>query len=166
MREARNNAAPARGGAGRSIPARGRGSERGPNRDFGNANSNGYNRSYGGGRGGAGEDGDVDKPERERPPRQPSGRGHRGGYGGRAEYSNDEYGGDSERPPRRLYERRSGTGRGYEMKRQGAGRGNWGTSTDETVAQLRYCCDWKNLVKTEVFSHPITNSCSYIFIIK
>ncbi|KAG6490879.1 RGG repeats nuclear RNA binding protein A-like [Zingiber officinale] len=133
VREARNNAAPARGGAGRGIPTRGRGSGRGPNRDFGNENSNGYIRSYGGGRGG-GEDGDVDKPEREHPPRQPSSRG-RGGYGGRAEYSNDENGGDSERPPRRLYERRSGTGRGYEMKRQGSGRGNWGTSTDETLAQ-------------------------------
>nr|BAG90611.1 unnamed protein product [Oryza sativa Japonica Group] len=36
---------------------------------------------------------------------------------------------------RRPYERHSGTGRGYEMKREGSGRGNWGTTTDEILAQ-------------------------------
>ncbi|XP_040930286.1 RGG repeats nuclear RNA binding protein A isoform X2 [Gossypium hirsutum] len=41
---------------------------------------------------------------------------------------------DGERP-RRLYERRSGTGRGNELKREGSGRGNWGTQTDE-LAQV------------------------------
>lgn len=33
--------------------------------------------------------------------------------------------------PRREFERRSGTGRGSEIKRDGAGRGNWGMATDE-----------------------------------
>ncbi|KAG6526592.1 hypothetical protein ZIOFF_016584 [Zingiber officinale] len=127
-KEARDNVAPARGGAGR-----GRGGGRGPNRDFGNENSNGHNRPYGGGRGG-GEDGEVDKPERVRPPHQPFSGGRRGGYGGRGGYGNGEFGGNSERPPRRLFERRSGTGRGEEVKRQGGGRGNWGIATDETLA--------------------------------
>jgi plasminogen activator inhibitor 1 RNA-binding protein len=46
-----------------------------------------------------------------------------------------EAGDESGRPPRRAYERHSGTGRGYAMKREGAGRGNWGTVTDEALAQ-------------------------------
>ncbi|XP_065044610.1 RGG repeats nuclear RNA binding protein A-like [Musa acuminata AAA Group] len=136
-RETRNNAAPARGGAGRGGPGRGRGGRSGgmgPNRDFGN--DNGFSRGYGGAGGGGGEDGDADRPqERERPPRQPFSGGRRGGYAGRGGYGNDESGVDSEWPPRRSYERRSGTGRGYEMKRQGAGRGNWGSVADETHIQ-------------------------------
>ncbi|CAL9085944.1 unnamed protein product [Musa acuminata var. zebrina] len=139
-REARNNAAPARGGTGRGGfgrggLGRGRGGRSGglaPNRDFGNDNANGFSGGYGGG----GEDVEADKlQEKERPPRQPFGGGRRGGFRGRGGYGNDESGGDSERSPRRLYERRSGTGRGYEMKRDGAGRGNWGTVADETLAQ-------------------------------
>ncbi|PHT95340.1 hypothetical protein T459_03222 [Capsicum annuum] len=35
--------------------------------------------------------------------------------------------------PRRTFERRSGTGRGSEIKREGAGRGNWGTEADEVT---------------------------------
>ncbi|KAF7137253.1 hypothetical protein RHSIM_Rhsim07G0036400 [Rhododendron simsii] len=63
----------------------------------------------------------------------------RGGYGGprgsyrggrRGAFSNGDDAGDGERP-RRVYERHSGTGRGNEYKREGAGRGNWGTPTDE-----------------------------------
>ncbi|XP_042429747.1 RGG repeats nuclear RNA binding protein A-like [Zingiber officinale] len=130
-REVRNNDAPVRGGAGRGGLGRGRGG-RGPNREFGNDYANGFSRNYGGV---GGEDGDADKPEKERPTRQPFGGGRRGGYGGRGGYGNDESGGDSERPPRRLYERRSGTGRGYEVKRLGAGRGNWGTVADESLEQ-------------------------------
>lgn len=62
----------------------------------------------------------------------------RGGYGGprssfrggrRGGFSNGETG-DEERP-RRAFERHSGTGRGNEFKREGAGRGNWGTPADE-----------------------------------
>ncbi|KAG6535374.1 hypothetical protein ZIOFF_000340 [Zingiber officinale] len=141
-REVRNNDAPVRGGAGRGGLGRGRGG-RGPNREFGNDYANGFSRNYGGV---GGEDGDADKPEKERPTRQPFGGGRRGGYGGRGGYGNDESGGDSERPPRRLYERRSGTGRGYEVKRLGAGRGNWGTVADESLEQLRY---WSFLQEKE-----------------
>ncbi|KAG6531112.1 hypothetical protein ZIOFF_004883 [Zingiber officinale] len=141
-REVRNNDAPVRGGAGRGGLGRGRGG-RGPNREFGNDYANGFSRNYGGV---GGEDGDTDKPEKERPTRQPFGGGRRGGYGGRGGYGNDESGGDSERPPRRLYERRSGTGRGYEVKRLGAGRGNWGTVADESLEQLRY---WSFLQEKE-----------------
>ncbi|XP_058737536.1 RGG repeats nuclear RNA binding protein A-like [Vicia villosa] len=53
--------------------------------------------------------------------------GRRGGF------SNGE--GGEEGRPRRAFERHSGTGRGSEFKRDGAGRGNWGTETDE-VAQV------------------------------
>ncbi|KAE9459982.1 hypothetical protein C3L33_08125, partial [Rhododendron williamsianum] len=63
----------------------------------------------------------------------------RGGYGGprgsyrggrRGAFSNGDDAGDGERP-RRVYERHSGTGRGNEYKREGSGRGNWGSPTDE-----------------------------------
>lgn len=86
-------------------------------------------------------------PERDRGPRPPFRGGRRGGYG------NGEAGGDSERPPRRMYERRSGTGRGYEMKREGAGRANWGTATDDVIAQLR-------LVLFNVFSFSFVYLCN------
>ncbi|KAK1699445.1 hypothetical protein QYE76_016142 [Lolium multiflorum] len=65
----------------------------------------------------------------ERAPRPPYQGARRGGYG------EGEFGDDSERPPRRNYERHSGTGHGYVMKRDGAGRGNWGTTSDELLAQ-------------------------------
>ncbi|XP_042016105.1 RGG repeats nuclear RNA binding protein A-like [Salvia splendens] len=67
-----------------------------------------------------------------------------GGYGGprgsfsggrRGGYSNGDAGeGDRDRT-RRPLERRSRTGRGTEMKREGSGRGNWGMHTDE-LAQV------------------------------
>lgn len=66
----------------------------------------------------------------------------RGGYSGpprgsfrggrRGDFGNGEVG--NEERPRRTYERHSGTGRGNEIKREGSGRGNWGTATDE-IAQ-------------------------------
>eukprot|EP00249_Psilotum_nudum_P024072 c29080_g4_i1 orf=435-1607(-) len=40
-----------------------------------------------------------------------------------------------ERQRTRFYDRRSGTGRGNEIKRDGAGRGNWGTETDPDFFQ-------------------------------
>ncbi|XP_009108277.1 RGG repeats nuclear RNA binding protein A isoform X2 [Brassica rapa] len=40
--------------------------------------------------------------------------------------------GEGERP-RRTFERRSGTGRGGDFKREGAGRGNWGTPGEEVL---------------------------------
>ena len=71
---------------------------------------------------------------RGRGPRQPYRGGGGGRRGGHAEgQTADEFGGR----PHRTYERRSGTGRGYGMKRDGAGRGNWGTATDEGLPQLR-----------------------------
>ncbi|XP_031126093.1 RGG repeats nuclear RNA binding protein A-like [Ipomoea triloba] len=66
----------------------------------------------------------------------------RGGYGGprggfrgdrRGDLSNGEKA-DGEYP-RRVYERRSGTGRGSEIKREGSGRGNWGSPTDEIAPE-------------------------------
>lgn len=60
------------------------------------------------------------------------GRGGRGPYGGRGGFG-DEAGGDDGR--RRAYERRSGSGRGFEMKREGSGRGNWGSPVDQGAFQ-------------------------------
>lgn len=129
MREARSNTGPARGGAGRG---RGRGGGRGfgvgQSRDFGNGNANGFSGGYDAAAAGGGEGGDGNKEDRG--PRQPFRGARRGGY------RNGEAGEFSDRPPRRTYERHSGTAHGYEMKREGAGRGNWGTFTDETIAQL------------------------------
>ncbi|CAL9074502.1 RGG repeats nuclear RNA binding protein A-like [Musa acuminata AAA Group] len=140
VRDARSNTGAVRGGAGRGGPVRGRGGRGGPmsqNRDFGNGNTGGASRVYESADGaGGGEDGDAGRlQERDRPPRQPFSGGRRGGYGGRGGYRNGEAVDDSERPPRRMYDRRSGTGRGYEMKRSGAGRGNWGAATDDDIAQ-------------------------------
>ncbi|KAL0692864.1 hypothetical protein Bca4012_060044 [Brassica carinata] len=59
-------------------------------------------------------------------------RGYResGGRGGqRGGYANGRAG-DVERP-KRVFERRSGTGRGNDLKREGGGRGNWGTPEDD-----------------------------------
>ncbi|XP_072968752.1 RGG repeats nuclear RNA binding protein A-like [Typha angustifolia] len=114
--------------AGRGGPARGRGGRGGgvgQRSGFGNGNVNEFSGYHGSG----GEEGAVSgPPERERVPRQPFRGGRRGGYG-------NEGGGEFERPPRRTYERRSGTGQSFEMKREGSGRGNWGTATDETLVQ-------------------------------
>jgi plasminogen activator inhibitor 1 RNA-binding protein len=125
-----------RDGAGRGRG--GRGGRNGPRRDYGDADANGgFQGGYGGGGGGGfggggvargGEDGEG----RGRGPRQPyrGGGGRRGGY--TEGQTTDDYG-----RPHRSYERRSGTGREYGMKRDGAGRGNWGTVTDEGLPQLR-----------------------------
>ncbi|KAH0450964.1 hypothetical protein IEQ34_021656 [Dendrobium chrysotoxum] len=140
VRESRNNTANVREGAGRGGTGRGRGGRGagiGQGKDFGNANTNRYV-SGGGYRGGpASEEGDSGKAlERERGNYdQPRG-SFRGGRRGGGLDGNAEGGLDSDRPQRRVYERRSGTGRGYEMKREGAGRGNWGTVTDDVNAQV------------------------------
>ncbi|VAH23768.1 unnamed protein product [Triticum turgidum subsp. durum] len=124
-----------RDGAGRGRGGRGGGggARTGPRRDYGDADANG---GFEGGGGGGGypaprlEDGEGKQAERGRGPRQP----YRGGGGRRGGYSDgqntDEFG-----RPHRSYERRSGTGRGFGMKRDGAGRGNWGTATDEGFPQ-------------------------------
>ncbi|KAL0716777.1 hypothetical protein Bca4012_066099 [Brassica carinata] len=110
VREARSDA-PRSGGGGFG---RGRG---GYNRDFrgGDGNNGGYSKPS--------EEGDVSKPFYEK--RSVYGGGApRGGRRGEA--------GEGERP-RRTYERRSGTGRGGDFKREGAGRGNWGTPGEEVL---------------------------------
>ncbi|KAM0036247.1 putative hyaluronan/mRNA-binding protein [Helianthus debilis subsp. tardiflorus] len=69
----------------------------------------------------------------------------RGGYGGphggfrgdrRVSFANGDGGEDGERP-RWIYERHSGTGRGNLFKREGAGRGNWGTQADEINQEIQ-----------------------------
>ncbi|XP_039800115.1 RGG repeats nuclear RNA binding protein A-like isoform X1 [Panicum virgatum] len=130
VRESRSGGAPSRGGYGRGERGRGRGGRGyGQNREYGSEDANGFQGGYGAG-GGAragGEEGAQDRGPR--PPYRVGGGGRRGGY------RDGEFGDDSERPYRRTYERHSGTGRGFEMKREGAGRGNWGTTTDEIIAQ-------------------------------
>lgn len=139
VKESKSYGAPARDGAGRGGPGRGRGGFRGgrmgPRREFGEGDANGFEGGYGGGFGDGSfprrDNGEGKAMERGRGPRQP----YRGG-GRRGSYTDEgEAGDESGRPPRRAYERHSGTGRGYEMKRDGAGRGNWGTVTDEVLAQ-------------------------------
>ncbi|KFK31390.1 hypothetical protein AALP_AA6G105700 [Arabis alpina] len=123
VRESRNGPSGGRGAGGRG-PARGRGG--GFNRDFRNndapANENGYSRGYNR----ASEEGDGAR-------RGGTVGGYRAGSGrggGRhGEFANGESG-DVDRP-RRHFERRSGTGRGNDLKREGGGRGNWGTTEDD-----------------------------------
>lgn len=131
--QAVNDARNFRDGAGRGRG--GRGGRTGPRREYGDADANGFEGGYGGGGGGGFGGGAVarggeDAEGRGRGPRQP----YRGGGGRRGGYTEgqtaDEFG-----RPHRSYERRSGTGRGYGMKRDGAGRGNWGTATDEGLPQ-------------------------------
>ncbi|GAV92871.1 HABP4_PAI-RBP1 domain-containing protein/Stm1_N domain-containing protein, partial [Cephalotus follicularis] len=129
VREAKNEVGRGGGrGGGRGF-GRGRGGG-GFNRDsrsndnsFGNSNgfSGGYRPS---------EEGDAGKSSERRGsivPRGPYRGGRRGSFG-------NENDGEGERP-RRIYERRSGTGRGNEVKRDGAGRGNWGTPSDEIPSE-------------------------------
>lgn len=116
------------GGRGNGRGGRG---GRGFNRDSAdNENSYGTNNGFNGGYK-ASEDGDVEKSSERRGFNGPRG-GYRGGR--RGGYTNGDAA-DGERP-RRVFERRSGTGRGNEFKREGAGRGNWGTATDEVTVEL------------------------------
>ncbi|XP_024010964.1 RGG repeats nuclear RNA binding protein C isoform X2 [Eutrema salsugineum] len=122
VKESKNAPGGGRGaGAGGRGPARGRG---GFNRDFRNndapRNENGFSGGYRPSEDGEGARrvGSVGGP-----------RGGGRGGGRRGGYANGESG-DVERP-RRPYERRSGTGRGNDLKREGGGRGNWGTTEDD-----------------------------------
>ncbi|MBA0646537.1 hypothetical protein Goklo_014494 [Gossypium klotzschianum] len=119
VREAKNELG--RGGGRGTGRGRGRGGSA-FNRDSRvSDNSNGYSGGYR-----PSEEGDGKQYER------------RGGYdgprgsfrGGRRGGFNNGDSGEGERP-RRQYDRHSGTGRGNEFKRDGSGRGNWGSSTDE-----------------------------------
>ncbi|XP_020585081.1 RGG repeats nuclear RNA binding protein A [Phalaenopsis equestris] len=136
VRESRSNSAPIREGAGRGGFVRGRGG-RGvgivQSRDFENGN---YSR-YGGGRGGFSTENaeGVNSSERGQGNAGQSRGSFRGGRRGGHVSGNGEGGFDPDRPQRRVYERRSGTGMGNGMKKEGAGRGNWGTVADEVLAQ-------------------------------
>lgn len=114
VREARSDAPRGGGGFGR-----GRG---GNNRE-----GSGGNNRYSGGYSKPSEERDVSKPSYERRG------GGGGGYGGPPRGGRRGEAGEGERP-RRTFERRSGTGRGGDFKREGAGRGNWGTPGEEVLA--------------------------------
>lgn len=139
VRESRNEGG--RGGRGFG----GRGGDRG----FG---GRGGDRGFGGGRGGRGfgrEYSNDDNlfpasgaPENQGPVEEGDRSSERRSYGGpRGPYRGGRRGGfnngdaGEEGRPRRTFERHSGTGRGNDFKREGAGRGNWGTETDE-IAQV------------------------------
>ncbi|XP_061968837.1 RGG repeats nuclear RNA binding protein A-like [Populus nigra] len=123
VREAKNEGVRGGRGGGRGY-GRGRG---GYNRDFNNSDSSFANTGAPAAQG-TSEDGDAGKSSERRGYGGP--RAASGFHGGRHRgFANGEDG-EGERP-RRIHERRSGTGRGNEMKREGAGRGNWGTQTDE-----------------------------------
>ncbi|CDY33522.1 BnaA06g35510D [Brassica napus] len=61
-------------------------------------------------------------------------RGYResGGRGGHVGGFANGKTGDVEQRPKRVYDRHSRTGRSNDVKREGAGRGNWGTTEDDT----------------------------------
>ncbi|CAA2968030.1 Hypothetical predicted protein [Olea europaea subsp. europaea] len=127
VREASNGGS--RGG-GRGV-GRGGGRGRGFVRESTHENTFGNNDGYSG-RQRVSEEGDDGKPSERRSYGGPrGGGGFRGGR--RGGFSNGDTV-EGERP-RRAFERRSGTGRGNEFKREGAGRGNWGTTTDEIAPE-------------------------------
>ncbi|XP_059657645.1 RGG repeats nuclear RNA binding protein A-like [Cornus florida] len=129
VREARNDAPRGGRGGGRGL-GRGRGGGGGFNRDpVSNENTFGSSSGFSGGYRPS-EEGDAGRSSEKRGYGGPRG-GFRGGR--RGNFGNGEIT-EGERP-RRTYERHSGTGRGSEVKRDGAGRGNWGTPTDEIVPE-------------------------------
>ncbi|PWA34536.1 hyaluronan/mRNA-binding protein, Stm1 [Artemisia annua] len=107
--------------------------------------------SYGN-RGSFGDQGAIAEPD--------SGKGYerRGGYGGpRGGFRGGRRGGftngdaeEGDRPPRRPYERRSGTGRGNDIKREGAGRGNWGTQADEIIQETEVVIEGEKTVDSDI----------------
>ncbi|KAK6119369.1 hypothetical protein DH2020_046889 [Rehmannia glutinosa] len=131
LREAKSEYARGGRGGGRGY-GRDRGAGGGSYRNSAN-NENSYgNREISAGQG-ASDEVDAGKSSERRGgyggPRGPFRGGRRGGF------SNGEVGEGERDRPRRPFDRRSGTGRGNEIKREGAGRGNWGTQTDE-LAQV------------------------------
>ncbi|KAL6979781.1 hypothetical protein U1Q18_021436 [Sarracenia purpurea var. burkii] len=131
VREAKNENPRGGGRAGSRGLGRGHGGGgSGFNRDSANtenifSSNNGFSGGYK-----PSEDGDSGKFSERRGYGGPRG-GFRGGR--RGGFSNGEVA-EGERT-RRTFERRSGTGRGNEFKRDGAGRGNWGTPTDEIAPE-------------------------------
>ncbi|KAK7343227.1 hypothetical protein VNO77_11813 [Canavalia gladiata] len=123
VREARSETSRGGRGAGRgSGRGRGRGGS-GFNRDFSNDEN-----SFAAPAGQVALEGENGKPAERLGYGGPRGP-YRGGRGGRGGFSNGEAGEDGR--SRRPFERRSGTGRGNEFKREGSGRGNWGVQSDE-----------------------------------
>ncbi|KAL4567241.1 hypothetical protein LXL04_022818 [Taraxacum kok-saghyz] len=137
VRESRTEGGRGGGGGGRGY-GRGRGgSGGGYNRDPANNNNEVSfgNRGFSGGQGG-GEDSDGKSFER----RGGGGGGYGGSRGGFRGGRGGSFGnGDSEEGERpcRTYERRSGTGRGNDIKRDGSGRGNWGTQADDINHEIQ-----------------------------
>ncbi|KAL2491232.1 Hyaluronan/mRNA binding family [Abeliophyllum distichum] len=130
VREGKSEFARGRGG-GRGY-GRGRAGGGGSNRESTN-NENSYkNRDFSGGPA-ANEEADTGKSfERSGGFGSPRGSfrgGRRGGFNN-GEVLDGERDQEQERP-RRAFDRRSGTGRGNDIKREGSGRGNWGTQSDE-----------------------------------
>nr|XP_043627906.1 RGG repeats nuclear RNA binding protein A-like isoform X1 [Erigeron canadensis] len=129
VRESRNEGGRGgRGGRGYGRGGRGGG---GFNRDAANRENSFGSRGFSGGQGGI-EESDGKSSEK------------RGGYGGprgglrgdrHVSFSNGD--GEEGERQRRPYERRSGTGRGSEFKREGAGRGNWGNQADEINQEIQ-----------------------------
>ncbi|KAM3270947.1 RGG repeats nuclear RNA binding protein A [Capsicum chacoense] len=133
VREARSEGQRGGGRGGPRGGARGRGRGRGFNQEFADEeNAFGSNNGFSG-RSSAPEDGESGKVSERRGGYGGSRGGFRGGR--RGGFNNgDAAEGDGERP-RRMFDRRSGTGRGNEfVKREGSGRGNWGTPEDD-IAQ-------------------------------
>ncbi|KAL6985904.1 hypothetical protein U1Q18_019278 [Sarracenia purpurea var. burkii] len=126
VRDAKNETARGGGrGGGRGF-GRGRGGGGGFNRETTyNENTFSSNNGFSGGSKPS-EDGDRGKSSERRAYGGPRG-GFRGGR--RGGFSNGEVAEGEQQ--QRMYERRSGTGRGNETKRDGGGRGNWGTTIDE-----------------------------------
>ncbi|KAI4356626.1 hypothetical protein L6164_000635 [Bauhinia variegata] len=115
----------------------GRGGGRGSGRGYGRGRGSGFNRdssnddnSFAATGASAGQ-GALEEGVTERSSERRGYGGPRGPYrGGRpGGFNNGELG--EEGRPRRTFERRSGTGRGNEIKREGSGLGNWGTPNDE-----------------------------------
>lgn len=129
VRESRNEGG--RGGrGGRGYGGRGGRGGGGFNRDSSNNDGSFGNRGFAGG---------VEESDGKSSERRGGGYGGpRGGYRGdrHVSFANGDGGEDGERQ-RRPYERRSGTGRGNEFKREGAGRGNWGNQTDEINQEIQ-----------------------------
>lgn len=131
VREAKTDGQRGGGRFGGRGTGRGGHGGRGFNRDStdnDNSYGNGTNYGYSGGYKPL-ENGDTEKPS------------ERNGYGPRGSYRGGRRGGytngdaiEGERP-RRVFDRRSGTGRGNDYKREGAGRGNWGTAADEVAPE-------------------------------
>ncbi|XP_073150051.1 RGG repeats nuclear RNA binding protein A-like [Henckelia pumila] len=129
VREAKTESGRGGGSRGRGY-GRGRGAGSGFNRDSTNSSNSAGNKVTSGAQG-TNDEADSRGPSGRRGgfggPRSPFRGGRRGGFSNGGE---DE--GERERP-RRTFDRHSGTGRGGDMKREGSGRGNWGTQIDEPV---------------------------------